>query len=929
MKKHILAWLLLFVICSLFFLSCNDPFAEDTGIIIINLGGGTSRSALPWPPDEDILDKLIYDIGISGNGDTISIKGKRYGDGIKANVAAGRWNVSVEARYEGELYAAGSGSVNVIAGRENAVTINMMDAQDSLPDDDPPPVSVIVSPALAAVTIGQTQQFTASVSGTADQSVTWSVSGSTIELTDTNIDETGLLYVALDEIPGTILTVSATLAADPSKTGTATVTVFENVNAITPSLEGLSAELSYAEGSAATALQITVANNAAILEQGGMLSYQWYSSTVDPGFSLTGDLLDTTSGSFIPPTTAAGTSYYWAVVTNEIADNGDGGVKSATAPSNVVRVVVTLNAIKPVLSGPAAYTYTIGDTATALQITVANSAAILEQGGMLSYQWYSSASNPGPSPTTGTQVGTNTNSFTPPTGTYGAMYYWVIVSNDIEDNGDSGRKTITTTSDVVRVGVGGGDGSMLNPFIVYDSVSLKNVGSGGPGGPGSGAWQMDDNYKMEKDIDLTDIGNWEPLLLNAGAFDGNGKTISNLTISATDIETNFGLFGYIGPGSEVKDLTLSGLTVNAPRSLNVGGLAGYNEGGTIENCIVIGAVSGNEYVGGVVGNNDGGTVQDCKAQGNINGFDIPSNNSMSIGGVVGYNDNSGTVQGCSYTGGTVTGDSYYVGGIVGLNWNGTVEYCYATGNVTGGDDNVGGVVGWNTDISVTNAVRYCYATGDVIGGNNVGGVAGDNIGTVEYCYATGSVTATSPISPTVGGVVGNVSNGSIVRHCYSTGDVTGGAVSGGIAGRIFHSAIIEYCYATGNVNSTTEYSGGIAASQLGSNQGSVRFCVALNPSVRAASPATYLGRILGFNGGSIPLTNNYARSDMDLYENTTLVFPTETTASGRDGLDGFSGTGTGQYNNQTFWTGIDTGWDFSTIWEWDSAINLPVLRGMP
>ena len=54
-------------------------------------------------------------------------------------------------------------------------------------------------------------------------------------------------------------------------------------------------------------------------------------------------------------------------------------------------------------------------------------------------------------------------------------------------------------------------------------------------------------------------------------------TNSNMTINATDIEINFGLFGHIGPGSEVKDLALSGLTVNAPRSLNVGGVVGYND----------------------------------------------------------------------------------------------------------------------------------------------------------------------------------------------------------------------------------------------------------------------------------------------------------------------------------------------------------------
>ena len=117
------------------------------------------------------------------------------------------------------------------------------------------------------------------------------------------------------------------------------------------------------------------------------------------------------------------------------------------------------------------------------------------------------------------------------------------------------------------------------------------------------------------------------------------------------------------------------------------------------------------------------------------------------------------------------------------------------------------------------------------------------------------------------------------------------------------------------------------AAQNGSNQGSVRFCVALNPSIRASSD-TYLKRILGYNGGGIPLNNNYARNDMELYENTTQITPSETTDSGRDGQNVSAGTGSGQYNTQAFWTSIDAGWNFTSVWEWGSN-NLPTLRNMP
>ena len=84
-----------------------------------------------------------------------------------------------------------------------------------------PITSVSVTPATAAVKKTKTQQFTATVSGTAtDKSVTWSVSGGT----KSTIDQNGLLTVNAMETAAT-LTVKATSTVDSSKSGTAAVTV--------------------------------------------------------------------------------------------------------------------------------------------------------------------------------------------------------------------------------------------------------------------------------------------------------------------------------------------------------------------------------------------------------------------------------------------------------------------------------------------------------------------------------------------------------------------------------------------------------------------------------------------------------------------------------------------------------------------------------
>ena len=83
--------------------------------------------------------------------------------------------------------------------------------------------SVAVEPATATVNKGGNTQFTANVVavGGANKGVTWSVEGG---LSGTTIDANGKLVVASGETASS-LTVKATSIFDPSKVGSATVTV--------------------------------------------------------------------------------------------------------------------------------------------------------------------------------------------------------------------------------------------------------------------------------------------------------------------------------------------------------------------------------------------------------------------------------------------------------------------------------------------------------------------------------------------------------------------------------------------------------------------------------------------------------------------------------------------------------------------------------
>jgi filamentous hemagglutinin family protein len=93
------------------------------------------------------------------------------------------------------------------------------------------------------------------------------------------------------------------------------------------------------------------------------------------------------------------------------------------------------------------------------------------------------------------------------------------------------------------------------------------------------------------------------------------------------------------------------------------------------------------------------------------------------------------------------------------------------GSVTG-NNNVGGLVGDNAG-----TIQNVYVTGNVIGMNDVGGLGGSNGGTISNSYATGSVSGNS----FVGGLLGR--NGGTISNVYSTGSVSGTSDVGGLLGR--------------------------------------------------------------------------------------------------------------------------------------------------
>ena len=248
---------------------------------------------------------------------------------------------------------------------------------------------------------------------------------------------------------------------------------------------------------------------------------------------------------------------------------------------------------------------------------------------------------------------------------------------------------------------------------------------------------LTDNITVNEDVlsavarnNTTGLQPWTPIGTDytkayTGTFDGQSHTISGLYYS--DTNGFCGLFGYVGSGGQVKNVKVADSYIND--TVFVGGVCGYNYGGTITNCSFDGSVTGTSpftLTGGVCGINDG-TLTNCYNTGSVTGV-------RTVGGVCGSSGYSSTITNCYNDGSvTATGDNANVGGVCGQN-DSTITNCYNTGSVTGTGESVGGVCGRN-DGTITN----CYNTGSVSGtdsGTYTGGVCGcnDNRSTITNCY---------------------------------------------------------------------------------------------------------------------------------------------------------------------------------------------------
>ncbi|MGP1604055.1 MAG: hypothetical protein ACTTGZ_06460 [Treponema sp.] len=244
-----------------------------------------------------------------------------------------------------------------------------------------------------------------------------------------------------------------------SATGKKKASAFSNVatirivdssktNAKVPSISAHPASKTYNKGDAPVVLTVTASSN-----DSGNLTYQWY---------VNGKEIDgATTSSYTPKTDEAGEFTYYVKVTNTITDNGDGGLKSASATSEnaVITVKELVNAQTPKIhKQPIGATYKKGDTAAVLNVS-----ATVSDKGKLSYKWYKD----------GTEIsGADKAEYKPATDTIGTFKYTVKILNNLESATGNKNAEITSSEAVITVN----DPDKTNAAVPKEiNVSGKNV----------------------------------------------------------------------------------------------------------------------------------------------------------------------------------------------------------------------------------------------------------------------------------------------------------------------------------------------------------------------------------------------------------------------------------------------------------------------
>ena len=198
-------------------------------------------------------------------------------------------------------------------------------------------------------------------------------------------------------------------------------------------------------------------------------------------------------------------------------------------------------------------------------------------------------------------------------------------------------------------------------------------------------------------------------------------------------------------------------------------------------------------------------IENCYNKGEI--LAQNGNSSMYVGGIVGDDEQEGTIKNCINYGTISTkGNGDYTAGIAGKTYK-NIDSCYNYGNmVVLGAENIGGIVGKHVGYDVVK-ITNSYNRGNIICGNAkyIGGIVGNyarsDSRNIETSYNTGNITVVANQNnsvPAVGGILGQGAYN--IKNCYNEGNIIANGVIGGISGiNTLENATISNVYNIGSI----------------------------------------------------------------------------------------------------------------------------------
>lgn len=432
-----------------------------------------------------------------------------------------------------------------------------------------------------------------------------------------------------------------------------------------------------------------------------------------------------------------------------------------------------------------------------------------------------------------------------------------------------------------------GTGTAEDPYQISNGAELAYLASS----VNSGETYEDEYFVLTANINLNGLS-WTPI----------ANSFSDALLGGSDYRVFAGNFD--GKGYTISNVSIGSETT--PLESDVLGLFGATEG-KISNLnldtvsihgvakIASGYVVG--IAGGLVGSS-AGSIENCHVTGLAMDMSAPSNGYAAaywVGGLVGALDGAQLINECSVSGSiTEKAGKGSIGGLIG-ELGKAAKITYSRSDVTvnvkadsRGGANVGGFIGkGNGKTDAETIIRNCYATGNVTGGAYTGGFAGGLWGlNIKNCYASGNVSqAAAAMASFVGTDASDPNYYGSITNCFATGSVTGSSpfqyAFAEQSSATKRSEITNCYFAEENSGIKTQYESATAKSQ--DEMKTEAFAADLNNGDNSNGWSFVNGQVLG---GAEPADYSAVEAAMAAIPTDLTVYTDESVAALNTAVDG-------------------------------------------